>query len=243
VRPITEASGNSAERSHSGSARLGKRSACARKRAPWLAICAASSAIRPLVTVKKAFIEAHGTRIQQPTGQSARREAGDTAQRHLQRVLFAAGEQAVQEQHRLRAFAQHRQRDDGAERGEGRGPAATAWPSWCADCANSWPAARHPDAVPGQHAGGEQHHAGIEQFLPVSFGEPGDPVGTDGHHQRAATPSITAPPIQRPRPARPRVAAAMMPMMSAASRHSRKTMTAELSMATRRSPHRARSSR
>ena len=45
-----------------------------------------------------------------------------------------------------------------------------------------------------------------------------------------ATPAITLPTIQRARPGSPRVAAAMMPMMSAASRHSRKTMTAELSM-------------
>ena len=99
-------------------------------------------------------------------------------------------------------------------------------------CASAAPCERHPEVVPGEHHDGDAEHRGVEELLAHAARHLRDAVGAERDDaRRPRDPAAMPAASQRFRPGTSRVAAATMPTISAASRTSRKTMTAVANMA------------
>ncbi len=161
-------------------------------------------------------------------GQAGNRRAGGNAEQAAgeQRRPGSAGkDDAVEEQHDLRAFAQHRH----AAHDRQRDQRAAALGNRLADALHFRgefaTVTGHPGIVPGQHDHGDEQDRGVEQFLPVALEQVGDGAGEGGNHAGAGDAPATPSTIHQPRRATPRVAASTMPMIRPASMTSRRTMT------------------
>ena len=151
--------------------------ACCSKATHCAAMPAARKAISALVTAKRC----RAGMVTSPKKVSAlkarRQQPENAADQHARRGSAAGCGDAIEEEHHLRAFPEHGDRDHDGQRGK----RADARRDRRADTAEFGdkraPVLRHPAVVPGEHRYRDGEDRGIEEFLPHAGERVGDRLG------------------------------------------------------------------